>query len=374
MLIYFIIFALFLLIAIGDKLYRKPLPFNKNLVFSIGCFTAVFLLMALRHPVMGADLGYGNDSSGYIFAFHKFAGMSWKELWQGSFQNYEKGYMVFSKLVATVFPNTQFFLIVIAAVTYIPVFWLIFKKSSSPILSAAIYMALPVFWGSFSSVRQTVALGLCTVAMLFIDKKKLWYAIPFAALVGIAATIHKSSIFFILAYPLCKIKLNRIASYISAGLLLVLWLVRLPLARLAVDVAGLDIALVDNGSYRLFFIYLAIYVGLCIFADDEDRGWLNMFFVVCGVQILGSMITNVQRLAWGYMIPLVFLIPSAIKHFPKQKLQPYLEVAALVAFSLWALYGLYSMNAWTHSVPYVPFWEEVSTQSLANAITSVIIR
>ena len=71
----------------------------------------LFLLFAFRHQSMGIDLGYKKDI-GYLASFDKISTFSWKQTWNVKVYHYERGYIIFNKVVSAVWNNRQFFLAV----------------------------------------------------------------------------------------------------------------------------------------------------------------------------------------------------------------------------------------------------------------------
>ena len=66
---------------------------------SFFCFFCFAILLALRHQTMGIDLRT-EESYGYLGMFETIAKSSWNEVFTGSFLNYEKGYVIYNKLLS----------------------------------------------------------------------------------------------------------------------------------------------------------------------------------------------------------------------------------------------------------------------------------
>lgn len=124
------------------------------------------LIMGLRAQTMGVDL------RGYLASFETLNEYSWKEiLGLESYLNYERGYIIFNKLVGSIWCNRQFFLFVCAAISIIPVGIVIYKCSPDPLLSIIIYIGLPVFLLNYSGLRQAIAIGILILSFEFMTEK-----------------------------------------------------------------------------------------------------------------------------------------------------------------------------------------------------------
>ena len=153
-------------------LYTGKLEFEKAKKWFCGsAFFAVFLLFALKHPFCGGDLRYG-QSNGYLALYCKIAGFSWKEALTEEVYNFERGYILFNKLLSLFSDDHQFFLAACAAVCFLPIGYTVYKLSDHPDLSVYVFLGMPVFSLFFSAVRQVIAISLCVLALLWVMEKK----------------------------------------------------------------------------------------------------------------------------------------------------------------------------------------------------------
>ena len=152
MAVYFFLYGILAFLAIVSM--RSNCKSKAVKCCSFVCFFLLLLIVGLRDISMGSDLGDGRNT-GYIASFYDIGSMSWQELWElDSFLNYEKGFVILNKLISTIFPNAHFYLLVIALLTFAPVFSLVNRESMSPVFSTIVYLGLPVFLISFSALRQ----------------------------------------------------------------------------------------------------------------------------------------------------------------------------------------------------------------------------
>ena len=160
---------------------------KRNMWIATISFLTLTILLGLRHPSMGVDLGYQSEI-GYLASHKVISNMSWKTVLElRSFLNYEKGYVVFCKLIGCISDDAQLFLFVCSAASFFSIFHIIEKYSPNPTLSVYIYMGVPVFLAHFSALRQILAISLCVYSIKFIENKK---PIKFIVTVLIASLFH----------------------------------------------------------------------------------------------------------------------------------------------------------------------------------------
>lgn len=323
--------------------------------FQFSSLTLV-LLMALRHPSMGIDLGY-RAGRGYLNSFNILSGYSWPEIIKmDSFLNYEKGYVVLNKLISIISKDQQFLLIVCAAISLIPMLYIIYKNSDMPYFSLVIYLGLPCFLIVFSGLRQAIAISITFCAYEFIKKKK---PVKFAAMVMLAALFHKSAIIFIIAYPIYHIEMSQITRQFSMVLFPLVFILRKPLfyflSPLLKDHAHID----NNGALNLFITFVLIFYFVSVFGneqDEEERGCRNLFFIACLIQALGGLYSTAIRLGYYFMIYLALCLPKVIGSFNNRDKLVFKTLIA-ACFLIFGLYSIFvSKNSWALANPYNFFW------------------
>lgn len=327
--------------------------YNQN--FSWFAIIIITAMVALRHPSMGIDLGY-NLSSGYLDSFDFFAKSSWKQVFQNiNYLNYEPGYILFNKLVSIVWENQQFFLAVCAIISIIPIGYIISQRSESPLMSFLIYLAFPIFFVSFSGLRQAIAIGICYSTFNYIQNKKIK---KFIIVVLLASFFHSTALLFLLAYPIYHIRLNKKSRLYSVLAIPIMFFIQRPLFRLVLRVLSKNDYYIDNnGSYvlLLFFVVVFLFCSVVSGDDAECNGYLNLFYVCCLLQTFGFISSVATRTAYYFMVVLVLLLPKAINC-----IEPKMRVFAKYAFDLFfIIYGLdaISDSSWAMTAPYYWFWE-----------------
>ena len=166
---------------------------TRKLSFSI-CFIFILLLGLLRNELLGVDVinykEYFNSwypRYEYLYVLKHF--------------NLDNGYILLNKIVNEF--TDDFF--IFKTVTYIIAFGLfsieIYKRSVYPACSFLIYISLGFLGINFCLLRQALAYSICFIAFRYYKCGK---KIKFFLIVILAATFHKTAIFFLLVYPLTQ--------------------------------------------------------------------------------------------------------------------------------------------------------------------------
>lgn len=337
--------------VIGKRVIKNKI--KANIFVSLTALILILLVLCLRHPSMGIDLGYGS-STGYLASFEKLGGYSWKKIFSiENFRGYERGYILLNKLVYLIFPDQQFFLSVCAILSVTPVIYLIAKKSEDTLLSLITYMALPVFQLLFSGLRQNLAIGLCMLAFVMAKDKK---PIKFLLLVIVAFFFHRSAFFFLLVYPLLNLQINKTARIISFFLIALTFIIRYELFSVLTKIFRPQALPDDNNAIMLFLLMCALYVFLSVFEQKEQTGYLNIFFLACVCQAFSGVYNTAMRLGYYFMLSLLFLVPSSINLISNQKERKFVYIVTVVLLIALGVYSLIN-SSWAGAYPYSFFWE-----------------
>lgn len=349
---YFAIYALETLLGyvVDDEKKRKTL-------FCLISGAILICLIGLRHPSMGWDLGYMRKGNGYLESFNVLNTYSLDEVvMMDRYLNYERGYIIFNKLVGMISNNQQFFLFVCAVFSFVPIFFYIKRKSTLPLLSVFILMGLPVFFMLYSGLRQIIAIAITVYSVKYVEKKQI---IPFILTVLLASTFHKTALVFLVAYPLYYVRMNDLWKLITVLALPVVFLFKKPLFSILSKVFKDNAVVDDNGAITLFLIFCAVYIYLILLNkkfDESQNGVVNLFYIACVCQAFGGIYQTAMRVGYYFMIYLIVALPNTItQNKNKQEYQTnYLII--LIAFLVFGLYSIRT-STWAMAYPYYFFWE-----------------
>ena len=347
--------AMFFMLCMYFILVNKK-QFNK--VGAVVIFIALVLILGLRHPSMGVDNRFGYEY-GYIGSFKIISSMSWSTVLSlESYMNYERGYIIYCKLVGSIWNNVQFFIFVSAFLSLLPIYVLIRKKSENSVMSSFVYLGLPAFLMVYSGIRQSLAIGLCCLAVDYIQRKKI---VKFILLIIAASFLHSSVLIFLIAYPIYHFKIGPKGRWYSLLIIPVVYLFRYPLFAVFSKLFKDNVAAVETGSYTLWFVFCAIYIFCIVFCkkdDVEQNGYMNLFFVACIIQTFGSVHHLAMRVGYYFMIILVVLLPSITSKLKTKTNNLVAGFAISAAFAVYSLYAIYTAT-WAKAYPYYFFWENM---------------
>lgn len=319
-------------------------------------FSALILLLGLRHPSMGIDLGYYREY-GYLHSYDQLGAYSWKTLLSfNSYLNYEWGYVILNKVIADLSGgNRQVFLLVCAFLSIAPVGYIVYKKSDNAVLSTVIYMGIPPFLLLFSGLRQVIAVGICFWGLQFIEKKQFW---KFLATVLLASVFHRTALVFLVAYPVYHIRLTPSLRWGTLALIAGVYVLRVPLFRVFGSLFPSYSAAGGGGSISLFLIFCAIYIFCCVFADPRDErtcGYVNLFLLACICQAFGSISNLAIRVGYYFIMILMVLLPAVLSGMKRSGERKLMNMLIMLCFIYQGLDCL-SSTYWAMSNPYLFFW------------------
>jgi hypothetical protein len=298
MTVYYVLYALLL----GNLILTKKYSKKKYRIISILLTTLpITLVIALRHPSMGVDLGDGR-TFGYLYSFSVISQYTIKELiLLKSFLNYEKGYLLLNKLIGEIYNNPQFFLAVCALITFALIGISVYKLSCDYAMSYIVYLGLPCFLINYSGLRQSLAIGIIALSYCFIKEKKLF---QFIISVLFASAFHFSAFVFLLAYPLYHMKKNTVIRLASVLALSIVYISRYDIFRILSRLFKENAVPDNNSSVILFIAFTAVYTILILFEsnNDETNGYINIFYLACFCQAMGGVYSIVIRVGYYFLI------------------------------------------------------------------------
>ena len=315
----------------------------------------LFLLFAFRHQSMGIDLGYKKDI-GYLASFDKISTFSWKQTWNVKVYHYERGYIIFNKVVSAVWNNRQFFLAVVAGVSIYPIAFVFYKKAQEPLFSWCIYMGLPALLILFSGLRQGIAIGWCFFSILFIQERK---PIKFFITVLLCSSFHSSAIIFLIAYPLYHMKTNKDWYILGLCILPIIFIFRYQLFSVLSKIFKEEAIPNDTCALGLMLVFVGIYIFCFLFGkkSKEFNGLLNLFYIACVCQLFAGIYNTAMRVGYYFTLPLTLVIPRAVENMQWNfKEKAMIKILINFAFVLFGLNSLYS-SGWACAYPYSFFWQ-----------------
>lgn len=360
MTVYYLFYLVFFLYSGLVYVNKRPLKNQNRRITKFG-FLLIFALFACRHPYMGVDLMWGYRD-GYWGSFKVLNYYNWDEILKiEHFKNYERGYIIFNKLVGSIYNEPQFFLAICALLSLLPIAIYTAERSDVPLLSVCVFVGLPIFHIFFSGLRQGIAIGITVVAMHFVERKKL---IRFVLTVIAASKFHYSAMIFLIAYPLYYLRFNDVGKLFCLMLLPMIYLLKEHLFVVFSKLFKESAAVEDTGAITLFLVFVLIYAFLAVFNsryDKRQNGLINLCYVACVCQAFGGVSNIATRVGYYFMVYMIIAIPNTMENFRTIKIRynSYYTLIKLALIMIFVIYGLYSIKhgSWSRSYPYFYFWQ-----------------
>ena len=170
-----IIYIILLLLILFASVIFKPNGSRKGKkYFIVFVFGAIYLLNALRSPLVGIDL-----NEYYAPHFAQFAQIPWNNLQSVTISgDWELGFCAFCKLLTYISTDTQFFIAVSSAIIVLPYGYFIYKNCDDAVFGTFFYVAYNLMFSNMNTIRQAMAVSIVIMGLGALrDKKYLKYTI-----------------------------------------------------------------------------------------------------------------------------------------------------------------------------------------------------
>lgn len=190
-----IVYNLILLfVVIGAYFAENGSGRRKRIIGRVIVFLALFIPAAVRY-------GIGTDFRGYVFYFYNP---------EYAKRFVELGYFFLQDFIYRHWGEEQLLFAIVAALTYLPICIVAPRKN---FLVITLFYALTLYLGSYSTIRQAVAVSFCLCGtMELLRGRDMRYLIWG----GLACLFHFSAVLILLAYVLSRIRISRF--YLITGL------------------------------------------------------------------------------------------------------------------------------------------------------------
>lgn len=333
MYIYIGVLILLFLLAVSDI---EKIPASAKLLISL---TVIFLLMALKAPVLG---DYSRYADNFILS-------SYRTIGEMAVKKGEIGFHILTKGITYVTDNPSVYLAITSALICLFLGIFIHRNAVSKIYAVYFYYTIGLFAFSMAGLRQVLAMSICLFAYEAIRKKRL---ILFLLIVGTAFLFHKTAVFFLLAYPIARFQWKR--SHLLAGMAS-LSVVIIFYQRFYTYIAKLlgyeSYGIASSGNGEIFtFILLAIgvlgfiYKDPLLRQDSSNLMLLNLHFATILFWLLRFSSGMVERPSFYYLYATPILLDRIfsleLEGDSRMRMQKLVFVLALVLFGALFIYRL----------------------------------
>ena len=340
---------------------KKTIDLKKKAFVVLQCIQWV-LISSLRADTVGAD------TLNYTTIFEMHTELSWKECFE-YFKTYytnpeyierfdifdfEPGYILFEKLVATIWNNQIFYKFVVSAIFMTSLGCFVYKNSDDPFLAFLLYCGLFYNMFSLTGYRQvmSVAIGILW-SYEYIKQRKFF---KFLLLVLLASLLHKTTLVFIVFYFLSRKKITN--TYLVCVVIAVAGMImfRSQLFDLVKGFVGYEEYGADAGFTQVNFLLmfcllsiLAIWRYPAIMRKTPNAHMYYNGLILSAAMIPFAMVSpTAMRLVYDFAFMLMILVPKVFNSFKDKRNATILYVGSILIFGFFIA---------TKAFPYEFFWQ-----------------
>lgn len=313
-------------------------PNKKNIEIFLNSVILI-LFVGLRHYTVGADtMRYAQHF--YEIEYY----ISSANVWEKACAHESPLYILFTWLLTRTGMLHYLYFTIVAAMHFTAFAVLISKFSTNVAFSYFIYVSLflPL---QLTGIKNTLATTFLFIALIFALKKKLW---PFLISMVIAYFFHKTTLVFIVVYPLINIKKIKINGYSFVTIFAILFVFKTQISAIAKRIGGYE----DYGVHESAPIMMLILCGGIVFASLFVKNVQTSDYF--DKLILIAMIAT-------FAMTLVFVNPSALRI-----VRYFLIVATLLLPELFRIIELNQPNRWHVLLLMVPFYVLLGYQFIGS--------
>lgn len=371
MVYYIVLLLIYFLVSINEL--ATPIASRKRSVYCFLLLLPMWALVAFRAETIGCD------TARYAFNYQSAQSINSLAAQMAS-SGMEKGYVLIRALF--ILSNLSFYTFQIAITTYIYIsLHRFFVRYSSNIAMSCLLLLLTMrFFSSMNQTRMWLAIATVLFSLPYLLNRKF---LKFLLIVAIAFFFHKSALLFVIMYPLCHLKYNRLlAAFIILGAVIITYS-GVQFFGWFTETTGIYEDYIDNIQFsedrsRLAaFLNLAESVALFVFfltanafkqsqySDISDSMSISYghfqklsFLLFLGFSVIGLSNNMMGRVSSYFSIVLLNLIPYSISRVRvDNRLIVYFVVILLftIEFAVKIIYRPY----WYDVTPYEWFFMSV---------------
>ena len=361
MIIYIGLFA-FITIALTisrDKTANALIP-NYHYVLFYLCASVLTFFACVRH------YSVGQDTSAYISLFYAFGSVQWNSILSFlRFSSYESGYILYSKILYSLFPYRQTITIANSLLFAFFTYKFMRKYSKDCIMSLFVFYAFGFYQTSFNIVSSLIAAMMIYANLdVFHEKNKLKAIL----IMVLAFFFHRASILLIILFFIENIPLNKwrvLLVLLLAAACALFYPIVLPVISFLApsEYEGyINATHGDNGMILIFHLLIIVYLAFFKYVlkkkqmlNDENAvlpntiNWLILMEICCF--IISLRVSKFTRVAYMFTPAYFIFIPELV-----DEVKGYFN-RIILRTSLFALIGAQfflrlSINNIGNTIPY----------------------
>lgn len=361
--------TLYILLLLGVVIIGIPLCDKKYGKWGRAIYCGLAAVVFIFIGAMRFKVGHDYVSYGGIYF-----NMKYMDIDDVAALRLEKGFIMPLYILNLALEDYRTVFIYTSIIIYASVFYLIYKNSSCPWISAAAYLCFGLFFNSLCFLRQTMAALLVAYAIRYVCEKR---PLRFAVLIIAAATFHWSALIMLALYLLLRIKPDYIYLGIAAAGMVLFYIFSRPLMLWAIDKFYMyrtyDPTSSGEASIGLpirYTIMFGVLFAVCfalrkrlIEKNHANAVYINCLMYTVIFEAMGARHGILSRFAVIVYIPaILYLLPDAVKvgrdfiaekisDGKKRQLARYGAAAAAAVYSAGCFFVL-MINNYNGTVPY----------------------
>lgn len=329
----------FALMALGYFIWVFTKKFkNGRLYFCVQATIQWILVSGLRSTRVGAD------TQRYHGIFESVKNTDWSEIadsfkyWLlGSETVKDPGYTVLQKIFQYFSTDYQVFLVFVAICFMVPLGIWIYRNSTDPFFSFALFSALFYSFFAITGIRQTLVTGIVVFLGDELLKKKKY--VPFFIILLIMIPVHRSAIALVILPLLMNLPQNAMVRVGTVVLAIAAYFFRQPFLTLISGIVGYDAYdsyIEGAGATTFTLLYYALFL-LALVLYDSALGGVKygrriMNFITVGAILLPLVSINpsAMRAVQYFSVFLMLLIPHVLDTIEKKETRTYVGIIFIV--------------------------------------------
>lgn len=335
---------------------EKTLQQKKKWFVILQCVQWI-LISCLRADSVGAD------TANYARIFELHADISWEDCFEyfkeyyiegEELYEFEPGYILFEKLVSSIWNNQWFYKFVVAVIFMNSLGRFVYKNSDDPFIAFLLYSGLFYNMFSLTGYRQvlSVAIGILW-AYEYLKERKF---VKFLLLVLIGATIHKSTLIFLVFYFISKKKITLSYAVTAIGAIFVMIALRNQLFEFVKGFVGYEEFGAEGGFTQRNFLFLFsvlsfLAIWRCPYVirkSPEATTYYNGLIMSAAMIPFAMVSPTSMRLVYDFAFMLMMLVPKVFHSFPDKRDTFIAYSSSIVVFGFFIA---------TKAIPYEFFWQ-----------------
>lgn len=346
---YFILATLILLYYILLK--KNNIKIQSENYFLLPVFIILFLFLSFRSKNIGLDM------DNYHYYFDLCGTLSITDYFKCG--GFEFGYRIYNFIMYYLLNgNFNLMIVITSFLSLIGVYYFIKENSNDYFMSIMLFIMFNYFIYYTCTLRQVLAISALLIGVQYIKKRKIF---PFILFVFLATMFHKTSIAFLILYPLYNYELKE--KYVICYLIgnLFLFILKKPIVIIFTtlvyrqyinygDTSG-------SGYMMLAFLFLIALLLFVLFKNNKElykknRLFYYMILISLPFQILATYQGLLARIVLYFTYSLIILIPNVLHSIKDAKIKKYLVIIFYILLSIFFIREILTNSMY---VPYQMF-------------------